>query len=1403
LNKRATARARTRAAAKPIDSKKELWRSYASLKPHEKAILQVRALIGRPVGKTAFFEIFRRVGARGQNGKAFTPARLDQEVEALAARGLMCEQHGCPLEIVHDVAVDASEGPLAENMLAAVKEHIPRSHRDRRVFYGYPNSFLDEDWELMRCLRLSVYANDETEFGRLSAIFINDRANAGALVLSTRLRAFPVDAAWIDRRNPLIRTALEDNFIRAPVDFGETSAEAEEVIERCAQRPPGETAATTNLLLLRRDISRFDFDQARRRMEALPAGEAHMASVHEASIAFLTEGHAASLQPFKNALKAFRKAAGKRKVALPDEAGVFHLLALLHANTPASREEARGLIEASGYPHTGFPLYEAYAALAGLSALLSGDEAGAQKYVAKLAKRWPPHLLSAAIAALTEMFIDADAARRHADANAARWVEAVRHSLLAARILAEVLNRTKGKSNEWRKVVSQIGGADIVAFGETVECKPGWERAFENLTAFLDPEGAGRPAAGDAPAKNKRLAWLINFEFQTIEPVEQVARSKGWSTGRAVSLKRLKERDERINYLTEHDQKVLRCLRKETEWRREYRFFFDEYRTLPALVGHPLVFDAASRETAIELVAYPVELVVRETRKGYNFDLSHRSAEPCIFLEQEAAGRWRVIDLSEKLIQLQKTLGPDGLTVPRDMRDRVAALLRKGNPTVPIRSELADVDVPAMDGDDTPTLQLQRLEEGLKVNIAVRPFGPDGPFYAPGLGGRSVLAVRDGARQRASRDLDMEREKASALIAACPSLEPWLTGEHEWRIELLEDALAFLSEAQSYGEPVRFEWPEGQALKVTRPVSSKMMSLKVARKRDWFELSGKIEVDEDLVLDMKDVLSGLDKARGRFVPLDGGRFVMLAEDFLRQLRRLEGVSEDAAGGRRLHGLASMAVDELIESAGTVQADRHWRELNARIQAAGAHAPVIPSTLQAELRDYQAEGFAWMSRLANLQMGACLADDMGLGKTVQTIAVIVEQQAKGACLVVAPTSVCHNWETELNRFAPTLTVHRLGAGGDRGALIGRMGPGDVLVTSYGLMQQEEDKLAGREWNMVVFDEAQNLKNAETKRAKASQKLEAKFRVALTGTPIENYMDELWSLFNTINPGLLGSREGFQRRFAGPVEREKMPSARDALRALIRPFILRRTKSGVLSELPARTELTIAVQQPEEERAFYEAVRRKALENIEAAKGPAGQRKLQILAEITRMRRACCHPALIDPKTELGSAKLTAFLELIDDLLRNRHKALVFSQFLGHLEKVQAALDARGVRYQYLDGSVPARRRAERVAAFQAGEGDLFLISLKAGGTGLNLTAADYVIHLDPWWNPAVEDQASDRAHRIGQTRPVTVYRLVVEDSIEEGILELHKHKRDLAADLLDGSEVSARLSEEELIGLIRA
>jgi SNF2 family DNA or RNA helicase len=310
------------------------------------------------------------------------------------------------------------------------------------------------------------------------------------------------------------------------------------------------------------------------------------------------------------------------------------------------------------------------------------------------------------------------------------------------------------------------------------------------------------------------------------------------------------------------------------------------------------------------------------------------------------------------------------------------------------------------------------------------------------------------------------------------------------------------------------------------------------------------------------------------------------------------------------------------------------------------------------------------------------------------------------------------------------------------------------------------------------------------------------VATTGTPIESRLDDLHSIFAFLNPGLLGSGQGFQARFARPIERDHDPRARGVLRRLIAPFVLRRTKTEVVPELPARTEVTLRVPLEVEEMAIYEVIRQEALAELARADRAKGPGRIRILAAITRLRQAASNARLVLPDATAPSAKLAAFGDLLDELLPSQHKVLVFSQFVRHLALVREVLETRGVRYQYLDGATPMAARSSAVEAFQKGEGEVFLISLKAGGFGLNLTAADYVVHMDPWWNPAVEDQASDRAHRIGQARPVTIYRLVGRDTIEDRILGLHHRKRELAAGILEGSDLAGRMTEEELLGLIR-
>jgi len=580
-------------------------------------------------------------------------------------------------------------------------------------------------------------------------------------------------------------------------------------------------------------------------------------------------------------------------------------------------------------------------------------------------------------------------------------------------------------------------------------------------------------------------------------------------------------------------------------------------------------------------------------------------------------------------------------------------------------------------------------------------------------------------------------------------------------------------------------------------------SLQIKRQRDWFSLSGEIRLNQDEVIEMQVLLNLIGDKPGKFVCLDGNRFLALTDSFRKRLEELRAYTDAQGKERRVHPLALPVLEELGGDLGEFKVDAAWRKQVERLREAESIQPKLPSTLQAELRDYQVEGFHWLSRLAAWGVGACLADDMGLGKTLQAIALLLNRASQGPSLVIAPTSVCFNWRNEVARFAPTLNLKTLGAA-DRQQLIDGLEPMDLLVCSYGLLQQESvaELLTKVEWNMIVLDEAQAIKNAATRRSQQAMALQGGFKLITTGTPVENHLGELWNLFRFINPGLLGSLESFNRRFAGPIERDQDREARQRLKRLIQPFILRRTKAQVLDELPARTEIELQVELSEQEAAFYEALRRKLVDDLNQA-APGEDHRFKVLAAITKLRRACCNPKLVAPELGLSSSKLNLMGEVLEELLDNKHKALIFSQFVDHLSLVREYLDGKDIRYQYLDGQTPAPERKKRVEAFQAGEGDVFLISLKAGGVGLNLTAADYVIHMDPWWNPAVEDQASDRAHRIGQTRPVTIYRLVATNTIEEKIVSLHRQKRELADSLLEDGDMSAKVGTDELLQLMRS
>ena len=681
---------------------------------------------------------------------------------------------------------------------------------------------------------------------------------------------------------------------------------------------------------------------------------------------------------------------------------------------------------------------------------------------------------------------------------------------------------------------------------------------------------------------------------------------------------------------------------------------------------------------------------------------------------------------------------------------------------------------------------VQRLRE--QASTAVSPEGPGADDPRPVL---RLIPSGPG--------LSVQLSGAEAILAQLPTLAAAPSrGGHRW-IEGLEPAMALVAEIEALGSALRVEWPEGEPLRLRAELGPDSLFMSARGRGDWFSASGELRVDRELVLQLHELLALVGARPRRFLSLGGGQIVALSAALQRQLALLGCLLELGPGGDlRVHRLAVGVVDPLLEELGGATVDEAWR---LQVQAMGFSAPdlhPVPRRLQAELRSYQREGYAWLARLAELGAGACLADDMGLGKTVQVLALLLQRSWLGPALVVAPTSVCGGWCQEAARFAPDLRVQRFGPG-DRVSRLESLGPGDLVVCSYGLLQAERDRLATVMWSTAVLDEAQAIKNPDTRRHRAACRLQAEQRVITTGTPIENHTGELWALFRFLSPGLLGSWERFRVRFAEPIERGEDEPLQQ-LRRLVLPFVLRRTKAAVLRELPPRTEQRVEVELLPAERALYTALRERAEDWLDSLDDP---QPLQILAQLTKLRMACCNAALVvDAPVAPDSAKLAAFADLVQQLREGGHRALVFSQFVRHLALLRAWLDARGVSYQYLDGSTPAAQRDRAVAAFQAGQGELFLISLRAGGFGLNLTAAENVIHMDPWWNPAVEDQASDRVHRIGQRRPVTIYRLVALGTIEEKILALHAHKRELAEGLLEGSDAAGRLSAAELMDLIR-
>ena len=1423
---------------------RNLWQVYQALEPLDRAVLQLLSVIYTDISNAELQECARHAQLRPGASRAALSRELAASVRTLIKRGLVTREYNkirCRPHVAEVVTRAAlEEGTFDRLQQVARRECSSYRYPGMGLSYGggSPSAGLGQ-------IRMALYSGEVERAHSMASLFEKRYQWELTLPPLIHICTTPFDARWFATVSPALWRPVLEHQLRSDLMLARPVGDAEVFVEQQLARsepPPDGAEAWPWLRLFHAEqlLMRGQPDQA---VAALEHGEPAARRSFEGWREVLQGAPLAALEVYDDALQQLRRGTRKRRY-FASLAGPFHLLALAHTGTAERLGQARQYLKTASRlaPRQLLPLYELVSVALTLT---QGDVALARQQLElkehEVQNLGHPPPLELLFLALVAYWLDPQRAAVHRQRlrAAAQQAQQGGHLWLASEA-AELLGRLPEGDPEMARLAATLrqpwGGASLV---DLLQPKPAWEHSLKALVNLRDPE-AGGPTQQPA----QRLIWLVQHtpEQRTVAlevRVQRVGKRKGWTRGRRVSLKKLLEDLGHKEYFTDQDRRICACVHQDECWRDRRALDLD--RALPELVGHPLLFDLDEPTEPVELVAGQAELLITDQGQQVALTLAPEPfveqpdpqddfeqeqflsyaeemgidvsswgpvepAEPQlqrVVVERDAPGRLRVTTFSAEHLRIAEVLGLGGLRVPREGRKQVLAAIEAVAPAITVQSDIGAGagQLKAVEADSTPRIQLSPAGDGISAQLWVRPLRDGGPYYRPGTGGETVVAEVEGARLQTRRDRDLERRRAGELLDRCATLDAAEPEGGVRRVPDLEQALEVLLELQALGDDAVVEWPEGRRLKLRRVAGVPQLFMRIARKGQWFEASGQLEVDEQTVLQMGKLLELSRAARGRFVPIGDGEFVALTRDLSKRLEELRAFTEQRGQQARFSPLAAAALDELTRDLGGLETDRAWQQQLQRMREAGEYCPELPSTLRASLRDYQLDGFCWLARLAHWGVGACLADDMGLGKTVQALAVMLTRAAQGPSMVVAPTSVCGNWEREAQRFAPTLRVHAFGLRG-RAELLSGLGPFDLLVCSYGLLHGERDRLAEVPWQAVVLDEAQAIKNPGTKRSSAAMKLQGELKLITTGTPIENHLGELWNLFRFINPGLLGSRQSFDRRFAGPIERDGDREARRRLKKLVRPFILRRTKSQVLEELPPRTEVTVKVRMGQAEAAMYEALR---LESVQRCEEPAegdGPGHVQVLTELTRLRRACCNPRLVAPATGVPSAKLEAFCELLADLLAGGHRVLVFSQFVTHLALVREALDPQGVTYQYLDGSTPAAARQKRVDAFQAGEGDAFLISLKAGGQGLNLTGADYVIHLDPWWNPAVEDQASDRAHRIGQLRPVTIYRLVMEGTIEEKIVDLHHRKRDLADKLLEGTEAAGKLSTVELLELMR-
>lgn len=754
-------------------------------------------------------------------------------------------------------------------------------------------------------------------------------------------------------------------------------------------------------------------------------------------------------------------------------------------------------------------------------------------------------------------------------------------------------------------------------------------------------------------------------------------------------------------------------------------------------------------------------------------------------------------DIIRKLLQVE--------TFPMSALIGLRKTIESLNGIIDVRENIFYISMqPAILSKGILSVRVHPERNDFVVNIAAIAMENGSARFAPAEGEDTVYDEADGLTHCITRGMEQEyknykelhdfmNEKINAEVVCYAS----------YRIHAVGGLLQLLSFVYDNQDRYFMEWPEGRPLKLKGVVQGNDIDILVASGKNWFEVEGKVAIGgKHYTLDELIKMCCSSDIEG-FVKLNDDEYVRMSEKLKRHLAKMESLYMGSGGHRRVSKYQIGPFAAMLEGF-NCHTDSGYTQLLEKTKTAYELTPDVPATVNAQLRGYQLEGFRWLCRLDAWGAGACLADDMGLGKTLQALAFLAYKADSGASLVVAPKSVVLNWESEAKRFTPELNVFVLNNLKNRSAVINKAKANDIVVCTYGLLVTESEAITQKQWNVVCLDEAHQIKNKQTQVSHVAMEIPSGSRLILTGTPLQNNLSELWNLFQFINPGLLGTWMHFRSNF---IIQDLNNEHKMVLKDMTQPFILRRTKKDVLTDLPEKLLHTHYVEMTDDEFKVYEEMRRQAEVKFKKYKTREERREAKTLdltffSELMKLRLAACSMRLVYNNWKAQSSKVIALLDILNNIASDPdNNIIVFSQFTSYLEMIKVELKKQGRQFLYLDGQTPLDKRQEIVGKFQDGKCRLFLSSLKAGGLGINLTTANYVILLDPWWNPAIENQAMDRAHRIGQKRVVTVIRLISSQTIEEKILQLHETKQTLSDDILDGTAETYKLTYEDVMDMV--